>query len=120
MTRAEDLLKDVKQMVAQWRDEAPGGRKAWPKSIRDRVLELSRLGMGSTAIAQATGLTYFTIHGWKKRRPEFRAVAIAKSATVTVPMPTKNIATVTVTTAKGLKFEGITFEQALVVAKEMR
>jgi hypothetical protein len=120
MTRQEALLKDVREMTAQWRLEVPGGRKAWPKSIRDRVLELSRLGMGSTAIAKATGLTYFTIHAWKKRKPDFKALAIKSPATVTVPVGAKPAATVTVTTAKGLKFEGITFEQALIVAKELR
>ena len=106
-------------MTAQYREEIPGGRKAWPKSIKDRVVELHRLGMGSTAIANATGITYFTIHNWKKRSPEFRALAIAKPADVTVPIKSQ-VATVTVTTAKGLRFEGISFEQALLLAERLR
>jgi len=124
MTRADELLKDIREMTAQYREEIPGGRKAWPKSIKDRVAELHRLGMGSTAIANATGHTYFTIHNWKKRNPEFRALAIAKPAAAALPatVPNKNqsTATVTVTTAKGLRFEGISFEQAMVLAERLR
>ena len=120
MTRREELLKDIREMTAQYRAEVPGGRKAWPKSIKDRVMELSRMGMRTTAIADATGLTYFTIHGWKKSGAGFHALAVAKPATVTVPIKTQPTATVTVTTGNGLRIEGISFEQALVLAEKLR
>lgn len=121
MTRRDELLRDIREMTAQYRAEIPGGRKAWPKSIRENVLELIRLGMKASAIAEATGLTYFTIHGWKKRAPAFRAVAIAKEvATVTMPvapaLPALSTATVTVTTKSGLRIEGLSFEQAAQLA----
>lgn len=120
MTRRDELLQDIREMTAQYRAEIPGGRKAWPNSIREKVLELSRSGMKSSAIAEATGLKYFTVHGWKKRAPGFRAVAIAKAATVTVPiapaLPEQTPATVTVTTKSGLKIEGLSFAQAAELA----
>jgi hypothetical protein len=120
MTRRDELLQDIREMTAQYRAEIPGGRKAWPKSIREKVLELSRLGMKASAIAEATGLTYFTVHGWKKRAPAFSAVAITKAATVTVPIlpagPALPPATVTVTTKSGLKIEGLSFAQAFELA----
>ncbi len=119
MTRTDDLIRDIKEMTAQWRAEVPGGRKAWPRSIKERVRELYALGMGSTAIANATGLTYYTIHNWKKRNSEFLALSIAKPATVTVK-ESEPIATVTVTTANGLKIEGISFEQAVIIAEKLR
>lgn len=75
------------------------------------------MGMGSTAIAEKTGLTYFTIHSWKKQDGDFRAIAIATPVNT---LAVDAVATVTVTTGKGLKIAGLTFEQAPVAIERLR
>lgn len=86
--------------------EIPGGRITWLKSIREKVLEPSRSGMKASEIAEATGLTYFTVHGWKKRAPAFRLVPISKEIA-------------TVTTKSGLKIAGLSFTQAAELAERL-
>ena len=62
--------------------------------------------MKASEIAEATGLTYFTVHGWKKRAPAFRLVPISKEIA-------------TVTTKSGLKIAGLSFTQAAELAERL-
>lgn len=119
MNEREDNLQKIKQIITQYEAEVPGSRRAWPKSIREPALELIRSGMSAKAVADATGLAYFTVLNWKKRSGEFKAVAVARPATVAVPTRNHLAATVTVTNGK-LKIEGLTFEQALVAMQRFR
>ena len=120
MSRREDLIEEIIQMRQQWEAEAPSGRKVWPKSIRNRALELMRGGLTAAAVAKTTGIAYFTVLNWKKRSPEFRALAIAHTATVTVANQEQRAATVTVTTTRGLKIEGLVFDQVMVLLERLK
>lgn len=123
--RSAELLDEVSQLLTQYRQEVPGGRRAWPESIKHRVLELHRLGLNYSEIARRTGIPYFTVLRWRdeKKVPSFEALAIVatkpalpKAVTVTVPKPRSNLrksstlATVTVAMPGGIRLEGVSFE----------
>ena len=55
-TRAE-LIRDITQIAQQFKAEIPGGRRPWPKAVKDRALALVKDGMSLTEIAAATGLS---------------------------------------------------------------
>ena len=122
MSQQETLLREIAEITKQYKEEVPGGRKTWPRSIRERVVQLYRLGLSAKAVADKTGIAYYTVLNWKKRDPEFKRIKILpliQSATVTVP-ESKKVATVTVTTPKGLLIEGLTFDQLLIALERLR
>ncbi len=122
MNETEKLIEDIKQIKIQYQSEVGRGRKTWPKSIRTRVEELFGLGLRGTAIANLTGLPYFTV---LKMRPgkikslkklttpkePFHALTVEKDttqklATVTVPnLDSKKMVSVTVTTPDGYQIQ---------------
>lgn len=112
MNSEEAILKEIQEITAQWQAEVPGGRKTWPRSIRERVVELYRLGMSAKAVADATGIAYYTVLNWKRRDPEFKRLKMLPSMSQS--------ATVTVTTPKGLTIKGLSFDQLLIALERLR
>ena len=123
-----ELIEEIKQISIQYNSEVGRGRKAWPKSIKERVAKLFEAGLRATAIAERTGLAYFTVLKWRppgqkkalRRRsePRFKELAIVETesapiVSVTVPqIPAKpnasldsEIAIVTVTNPEGFKID---------------
>lgn len=131
--RKSEILAEVSQIIAQYQQEVPGRRRAWPESIKNRVLELQRLGLERKDIAKRTGISYYTIFNWGvAKAPRFEPVAVVpsrralpKAATVTVTprrhhhrvRPT--LATVTVTMPGGIRIEGVTVEILLKVLPQL-
>lgn len=117
---AERLIGEIKQIKEQYQVEVGSKRRPWPKSVRERIDALERLGVKAKTIAGDTGVPYHTILQWqflkrkKSKTNEFHQLTVAepKSAvlapTVTVKAETKIFATVTVTTPSGFKIEGST------------
>jgi lambda repressor-like predicted transcriptional regulator len=125
-----ELLDEVNQLIQQYRQEVPGHRKAWPKSIRERVDELRKLGMTLSEIAKETGISYYTIFSWFERSAaKFEPVNIVPAKTIStvtvagtkekrrVSRPIaadcadkQSLATVTITLATGVRIEGLNFE----------
>lgn len=119
MEQIERLTEEIRQIKIQYKAEVAGGRKQWPKAIKDRVLELRRLGLRLKELADRTEISYHTIAQWTSEagpRGKFREIAVVASdtkksrereiATVTVPrkpkaVPREKIATVTVSTPDG-------------------
>ena len=120
MSRREELLKDIAMITAQYRAEVPSGHKAWPKSIKARVLELLASGMTSKAVAEATGIAYFTVHNWKRRAGTFRALQLAGPKEVPSAAKTPPILIVTITLPSGLKIEGLPAGEALRFARAFK
>ncbi len=134
---SQQVLDELQQLINQYRQEVPGGRHAWPESIKSRVVKLNALGVNLNEVAERCSISYFTIRNWipeperrrrlRKNRTEhtqapahFAPVAIRKSrsiATVTmtadrqlpIPKPIQ-VATVTVTLPGGIRLEGVTPE----------
>lgn len=139
LTRIQsDILNEIEQIAIQYQAEVPGKRKAWPQSVKDRVLELKRLGSTETEISRMTGISVQTIWSWKLKQKVtelsaptsgFLPVQI-KPSTVTVevasdkPVPIKrrarkNSQTLTVVTPLGFRLEGLTVNQIVSVLNAM-
>ena len=125
MDRKAELFEEVSQLLTQYRQEVPGTRKAWPESIKSRVIDLRRSGLSFSEISRRTGIPYYTVLCWRdKKRSGFERVSIvaaSKTATVTVPIrPTRRAskisderevtATVTVAIPGGIRIEGVSVE----------
>lgn len=127
--QAHQIFKEIEQIIRQYRQEVPGTRRAWPESVRLRVLRLSDVGLSAKYISEVAGLPYFTILNWipkdkrrRYRRPKsdqsvprnFSLVQVKDTtpvATVTVPSQAVAIvATVTVTLPNGIRLDGVTPE----------
>lgn len=111
------LVDEISQIYKQYQQEVPGRRRAWPESIKHRVMELHDSGIKFAEIARHTGLAYYTVLRWRdeKAKPGFRAVNVVarrKSATVTEADSGK-VGTVTVAESvsvilgSGVKIEGL-------------
>ncbi len=73
-SKAEEILREIVQLIAQYRAEVPGGRRAWPLAIKSRVLAAVGLGVRAKEIASRTELPYYTILTWipKTERRTYR------------------------------------------------
>lgn len=58
------LIDEIKQIVEQYSREVTTSRRTWPKSIRDRVLALARLGVPRARIAALCALPSTTVFLW--------------------------------------------------------
>ncbi len=105
---AEQLISEIVQIKNQYVVEVGRGRRAWPKSIKERVARLDEIGISPKVVASRTSIPYDTIVLWRYNRRhgvhgrlkkgfhELKVataqaplaaptVGILKSATVTVP-----------------------------------
>lgn len=137
--RRTELLAEISQLFEQYRQEVPGRRRAWPESIRRRVLELRQLGLNFTQIAKQTGLPYYTLLSWRReskaghfepvnvvsteaRSKQVATVTVATSgkevATAAAEFPSKS-ATVTVSLGSGIRVEGVTLPFLMELLAEL-
>lgn len=66
----QQLIAEIRELSEQYRREVSTARRTWPKSIRERVLALYRLGINCFRIARLTGVPEPTVTSWcKPRRP---------------------------------------------------
>jgi len=123
LDEASRLIDEICQIRKQYVDEVGSGRRVWPRSIKDRMTKLDKLGLPSKAVAERTGVPYGTILLWRHRhrRPkgavespfhevtvETKLPAISKSVAVTVPkfeMP--KVQDLRLTTPEGFVIEGL-------------
>ena len=125
--RALELVDEISQIREQYTAEVgPGGRRVWPKAIKERIIELRGLGIKTREIARLTEIPVETLYAWQcqRRKQGFKALPVVQQrqktcATVTVTNLTGQSplhATVTVKTPKGLIIEGLTLEAAIELA----
>ena len=96
----------------QWRSEVGSRRRAWPQSIKDRILKLVDLKVPRKQISERTGVPYHTINLWSHKRrkaslssPGFHSLAVKDEiATVTVKDFKSEIS---VKTPKGFEITGL-------------
>lgn len=119
MNDAEKLISEIHQIATQYREEVGRGRKAWPKSIKDRIVSLFLMGLRGKEIAHRTKVPYYSVLKWRPKKEKaselpvrkFREIAIKpekpeKVATVTVPsFESKKVVMVTVTTPDGYQIQ---------------
>lgn len=119
MQTDEQIIEEINSLKEQYVAEVgPGGRRAWPISIKTRVFELLRRGHKIRHIANETKISYESIGNWiqyEKKKRGFHAIAVLPEkrsqelATVTVAknLPKQSVVTVTVTTPDGYLIEGL-------------
>ncbi len=127
-SRIETLVSEIKQLYVQYIEEVGrGGRKVWPKSIKERTLELDHLVGSTKRAAELSGLPADTLYLWRSeaKRKGFKSLAVVeqkpaspkKSVTVTVTSPPsqgpKTFVNVTVKTPKGYVIEGLRLEDVI-------
>jgi hypothetical protein len=128
----EILIDQIRELRAQYIAEVGEGRRAWPKSIRERVQRLDELGMSAREASERTGVGYETFLQWRYQRKQqlkkqFHQIAVkalSKIGNVTVPKmkkakPLQKIGTVTVTTPEGYRVEIFDVESAIYLLKNL-
>lgn len=129
------LIDEIRQLREQYLAEVPGRRSTWPKSIKERVLQLRQLELSYEKIAALTGIPAPTIYSWKSRlnpEPAFLPVKVveepARSPVVEAPATRKlaskrvrerSTPTIIVIAPNGVRLEGLDLKSALTVAREM-
>jgi hypothetical protein len=63
------LIDEVRQIAEQYSREVTTARRTWPKSIKDRVLALLRLGVPGARIGKECGIPVATVFFWYKQIP---------------------------------------------------
>jgi hypothetical protein len=119
-SESDRLLAEIKQIKQQYQHEVGSKRRPWPRSIRDRISALEKMGVSPREISDGSGVPYHTILQWKflKRKLDknksFHPMVVNNEGdlpvksppTVTVKTDLKPSRTVTVTTPLGFRIEG--------------
>jgi hypothetical protein len=120
MNRPEILLREITEITEQYKEEVPSGRRAWPKAIRGRVAELRTLGIGPKKIAAVTGLPYSTVFMWGRSAGKFSELkALAARVPQSLTVKSANL-TAIVVSVKGVRIEGLSFEQTIALMEKIR
>ena len=56
-----EIVAELQDLCAQYKAEVPGRSQAWPKSIKERVAELSAQGLGDSEVARLVPIPMQTI-----------------------------------------------------------
>lgn len=128
---SSDLVSEIKHLLGQYQNEVGnGGYKVWPKSIRDRIFELCEVLGSSTEAADLCGISVHTIYKWRydEKQKSFKSLPVVqvskKPITVTVPKTKTSdakseVVTVTVTTPRGFKIQGLNLRGVLDMIREL-
>jgi hypothetical protein len=109
------LCDEIKQIHEQYVQQVgPSGRKAWPKAIKERALEVDRLVNSTKEAAELTGLSADLFYYWRSqaKKSGFKSLAVVEKKSPSV--------TVTVTTPKGYMIEGLPADMALEFLLKVR
>jgi hypothetical protein len=123
MSEVDTLFDELAQLVGQYKTEVPGGRKAWPRSIKARAQKLASLGVSAAKIARRANVSYYTVYSWGKaaeKKGGFREIAVVPARAVArapkapgATLQDPATVTVTVTLPNGCKVEGVPLAAAL-------
>lgn len=124
----EQIFREIVELRTQYQAEVGSRRKAWPRSIIDRVFQLSRLGIKYRVIAERSGIPLNTIYSWESRPPKLREGTFI-SLPVKEPVPSQapprreraqEIPTVTVVMRDGTRIEGLPASGVIKFLKSVR
>ena len=106
----EQIVSEIVEIMEQYRREVPSGRRAWPESIKKRVLTLRESGIRCAEISRRTGLPYYTVLEWQKSPTAFLELPVVMKAEKvgTVTVPTSGV--MTVSFPSGVRIEGVDVE----------
>ena len=128
--KSEQLFNELIQLYAQYKQEVPSQRQAWPESIKARIFELQEIGARIGDISAKTGISKQTIYGWNyeaSKRRRFLPVNVVAPPLTVAPSPaatsevvrrkTKISSTVTVITPDGFRIEGLRLNRVAAFLK---
>jgi len=129
----DELVSEIKQIHAQYLMEVgSGGHKVWPRSIKERVFELSEKLSSVKQAGELCGISVHTIYQWRSdlKKEKFKSLVVkdpvlpeAKSVTVTNTKfqvhPQVQTVTVTVTTPSGFIVSGLDVEQVITMFQKL-
>jgi hypothetical protein len=123
------IFGEISQILEQYRKEVPGKRRAFPESVKSRVLSLQEQGLKCAEISRRSGLPYYTVIRWKirKQSPSFEVMRVVsgdgkprlvQSDSVTKShrrkvnpiSKSKELATVTIAMPGGVRIEGVSLK----------
>ena len=133
----ERLVQEIQQIKIQYKNEVSGGRKQWPRAIRERVMQMLGHGSALREVSERTGISYHTIASWTAaaHRCKFHQLPVVgkskkvervkKIVTVTVAKKSKSeprskIATVTVKTPDGYLIRLDSAHDAIFILRQLR
>ena len=126
----QQIVNEIRELSTQYLAEVPSKRRTWPKSIKERVLQLLQLE-SCEEVSRQTGIPAVTIYSWTARirsEAKFLPVKVVEEkhepvALRTVPRKRgrykKVTPTIIVVSPKGIRFEGLDIESALRIAREI-
>ena|SRR5665213_958883 len=84
----DQIFDEIRQLRVQYESEVGRARKAWPKSIRERVSRLVALGVRYKVIAERSEISGNTIYSWMTRQGEATVspLSLAQAAFVELPV----------------------------------
>jgi hypothetical protein len=124
------IVDEIRELCGQYQNEVPSRRRTWPRSIKERVLQLLQLELSCEEINAQTGIPAPTIYSWKSRsKPEVAFLPI-QVVPEKAPIAQKAVeprrrerkkppTTIIVIAPNGTRFEGLDLKSALAVAREM-
>jgi hypothetical protein len=126
----QQIVDEILELSKQYLAEVPSKRRTWPKSIKERVLQLLQLEWSSEQIAVQTRIPAPTVYSWKARCQTdagFLPVQILpeKSLPIREVFPkkrnrkNKTPLAIIVISPRGIRFEGLDLEASLKVAREI-
>jgi transposase-like protein len=125
------IFNEVRELVNQYQAEVPSKRRTWPRSIKERVLQLLQLE-SCEEISRKTGIPSPTIYSWTARlRSEAKFLPVQVVEEKSNPVVPRTIPrkrerhkkvtpTIIVISPNGIRFEGLDIESSLRIAREMR
>ncbi len=125
----DELISEIKQIHAQYLMEVgSGGHKVWPRSIKERIFELSEQLSSVKQASELCGISTHTIYQWRSdlRKENFKSIVVrpeGKSVTVTNTKPLVHtelkVVTVTVTTFSGFTVSGLDIDQVILMLQKL-
>ena len=77
------LTDEIRQIAEQYGREVSTARRTWPKSVKDRVLALARLGVPRNRIGRECGIPPATVFLWCEKLTGRKArVGLTKTAPI--------------------------------------
>ena len=137
------LISEIQEIKAQYKLEVSTARHTWPRSIKERVLALYRLGINCHKISGLTQVPEPTVSYWckpeaskardQRRRHKERAVkneqgkflpVISRSQPLTVGSPKPLVPgilhPITVSLPGGIKVRGVTLPELIDLLRAVR
>lgn len=126
----DQIVDELRQLCVQYQNEVPSRRRTWPRSIKERVLQLLQLELSCEEVAGLTGIPAPTIYSWKPRtenpEPGFLPVQVVAEKILPERRPAaprkrerkRTTPTIIVIAPNGTRFEGLDLKSALAVARE--